>query len=95
MYLFAIIDWYSRQIVDWELSTGLDTEFCLRCVRRALKKYTNPQIFNTDQGCQFTSYKWSNCLKEHNISIGMDGKGRSLDNVAIERFWRSLKYVVA
>ncbi len=92
MYLFAIIDWYSRKIVDWELSTTLDTEFCLRCVRRALKKYTNPQIFNTDQGCQFTSYEWSNCLKEHNISISMDGKGRWLDNVAIERFWRSLKY---
>lgn len=92
MYLFAIIDWYSRRIVDWEISTTLDTEFCIRCLKRALLKNTKPVIFNTDQGCQFTSAKWTTLLKENGIAISMDGKGRWIDNVIIERFWRSIKY---
>jgi putative transposase len=69
MYLFAIIDWYSRRIVDWEISTTLDTEFCIRCLKRALLKNPKPEIFNTDQGCQFTSVKWTTLLKENGIAI--------------------------
>ena len=92
VYLFAIIDWYSRKILDWELSTTLDTEFCLRCLKRAVSKYGVPEIFNTDQGCQFTSEKWVSQLKEYKIAISMDGKGRWIDNVLIERFWRTIKY---
>ena len=92
MYLFAIMDWYSRKIIDWELSNTLDTTFCLTCLRRALKLYGAPEIFTTDQGCQFTSEKWISCLKDADITNSMDGKGRWLDNVVIERFWRSIKY---
>ena len=92
VYLFAIIDWYSRKIIDWELSTTLDTEFCLRCLKRAVIKYGPPEIINTDQGCQFTSAKWTSKLEDHGIAISMDGKGRWIDNVIIERFWRTIKY---
>lgn len=92
MYLFAIIDWHSRKIIDWELSTTLDTEFCLRCLKRALTTHERPEIINSDQGCQFTSREWIECLQNADIKISMDGKGRWLDNVAIERFWRSIKY---
>jgi putative transposase len=92
MYLFAIMDWYSRKIIDWELSNTLDSVFCLRCLKRALQTEDVPEIFNTDQGCQFTSEEWIKCLKDANITISMDGKGRWLDNVVIERFWRSIKY---
>lgn len=92
MYLFAVIDWYSRKIIDWELSTTLDTDFCLRCLKRALTTHEKPEILNTDQGCQFTSSEWTEYLDSAGITISMDGKGRWLDNVAIERFWRSIKY---
>ncbi len=92
MYLFAIMDWYSRKILAWELSNTLDTEFCLKCLKRMLQTSVTPKIMNTDQGCQFTSDEWIRCLKEANITISMDGKGRWLDNVVIERFWRSIKY---
>jgi len=92
MYLFAIMDWYSRKVIDWELSTTLDTSFCVRCMKRAIIKHGTPEIMNTDQGCQFTSREWSNCLEGASITISMDGKGRWLDNVVIERFWRSIKY---
>lgn len=92
IYLFAIMDWYSRKIIDWELSTTLDTTFCLSNLKRAMRLYGSPEIFNADQGCQFTSEKWGNCLKSAGVTISMDGKGRWLDNVAIERFWRSIKY---
>ncbi len=92
MYLFAIMDWYSRKIIDWELSTTLDTEFCLQCLKRAMQRSGPPEIMNTDQGCQFTSEAWATTLKEANVTISMDGKGRWLDNVRIERFWRSIKY---
>jgi len=93
MYLFAIIDWYSRKVLVWELSNTLDTAFCLRTLNRAIELTgTKPDIFNTDQGCQFTSDEWIGRLKELEITISMDGKGRWLDNVVIERFWRSIKY---
>ena len=92
MYLFAIMDWYSRKIIAWELSNTLDTTFCLSTLRRALKISGVPEIMNTDQGCQFTSDEWIDRLKASNVTISMDGKGRWLDNVVIERFWRSIKY---
>jgi putative transposase len=93
MYLFAIIDWHSRKVLAWELSNTLDTVFCLRTLNRAVKVTgIRPEIFNTDQGCQFTSDEWIGRLKELEITISMDGKGRWLDNVVIERFWRSIKY---
>ena len=92
LYLFAIMDWYSRKIIDWELSNTLDLSFCLNCLKRAIKHSGKPEIMNTDQGCQFTSDQWTDCLADNGITISMDGKGRWLDNVAIERFWRSIKY---
>jgi len=93
MYLFAIMDWHSRKILAWELSNTLDTGFCLRTLNRAVETTgTVPEIFNTDQGCQFTSDEWIGRLKELEITISMDGKRRWIDNVMIERFWRSIKY---
>ena len=93
MYLFAVMDWYSRKIIAWELSNTLDTDFCLKALNRAVEiTGARPEIFNTDQGCQFTSREWIGRLKELEITISMDGKGRWLDNVVIERFWRSIKY---
>ena len=92
MYLFAIMDWYSRKIIAWELSNTLDTGFCLTTLNRALKTSGTPEIFNTDQGCQFTSEEWRNALDGAGIVISMDGRGRWIDNVMIERFWRSIKY---
>lgn len=92
MYLFAIIDWYSRKIIDWSLSNTLDLTFCLDCLKKAMNHSGAPEIMNTDQGCQFTSAAWANMLNEKDVVISMDGKGRWLDNVAIERFWRSIKY---
>jgi putative transposase len=92
MYLFAILDWFSRKVLAWELSTTLDTDFCVRCLDRALKVHGKPEIMNTDQGCQFTSEKWINQLKSADVTISMDGKGRWLDNVVVERFWRTIKY---
>ena len=92
MYLFSILDWFSRKVLAWELSTTLDTDFCLRCLERALKIYGKPEIMNTDQGCQFTSDKWTRRLEGAHVTISMDGKGRWLDNVVVERFWRTIKY---
>lgn len=92
MYLFTIMDWYSRKVLSWELSNSLDTSFCLRALKRALQTYDAPEIMNTDQGCQFTSDEWITCLQESQITISMDGKGRWIDNVIIERFWRTIKY---
>lgn len=90
MYLFAIIDWYSRQIIDYELSNTLDTFFITRCLKRAFKT-TKPEIINCDQGCQFTSNNYIALLKEEKIAISMDSVGRATDNAIIERFFRSLK----
>lgn len=93
MYLFAVMDWHSRKVLAWELSNTLDTGFCLRALNKAVESAgTMPEIFNTDQGCQFTSDEWTGRLKDLGITISMDGKGRWLDNVVIERFWRSIKY---
>jgi putative transposase len=91
MYLVAIIDWYSRYIISWELSNTLDADFCILALKRALEQ-AKPEIFNTDQGCQFTSREYLKPLEEREIQISMDGKGRALDNVFIERLWRSVKY---
>lgn len=91
-YLVAIMDLYSRKILSWRLSNTMDTRFCIDALKEALNKYPKPDIFNTDQGAQFTSNNFTSILKAHDIQISMDGKGRWIDNVFIERFWRSLKY---
>jgi len=92
MYLFAIIDWYSRKILAWELSNTLDADFCFRCLKRAIFLHGVPTIMNTDQGSHFTSEGWQKILKKAGIRISMDGRGRWIDNVIIERFWRTIKY---
>ncbi len=92
LYLVAIIDWYSRKVLSWRLSNTMDTGFCLEALEEALQHYGPPDIFNSDQGSQFTSTDFTQKLLEHGIRISMDGKGRWIDNVFIERFWRSLKY---
>lgn len=91
-YLVAVIDWYSRCILSYRLSTTLDTSFCVDALNEALAKYPSPEIFNTDQGCQFTSDDFTEILLKKKIQISMDGKGRAQDNIIIERFWRSLKH---
>ena len=92
MYLVAIIDWYSRKVLSWRLSNTLDAEFCVDALQEAISLYGMPEIFNTDQGCQFTSEEFTKVLKDHQIQISMDSKGRWMDNVMIERLWRSFKY---
>jgi putative transposase len=91
MYLVAIIDWFSRFIVSWELEQTLEIEFVLEAVRNGIRR-AKPEIFNSDQGSHFTSPQYIDILKDADISISMDGKGRAIDNVFTERFWRSLKY---
>ena len=91
MYLVAILDWYSRYVLSWQLSNTLDTAFCLEALDEALK-IGQPEIFNTDQGSQFTSLAFTGRLKEAEVKISMDGRGRVFDNIFIERLWRSLKY---
>ena len=87
------MDWYSRRIIAWELSNTLDTRFCLQALNKAVEITGKvPDIFNTDQGCLFTSEEWTRRLKELGIIISMDGKRRWIDNVMIERFWRNIKY---
>ena len=90
-YLVAIIDWYSRFILSWRISNSLHQDFCIEALEEALGNYQNPFIFNTDQGSQFTSLAWTNILLKNGIQISMDGRGRALDNIFIERFWRSYK----
>lgn len=92
LYLVAIMDWHSRTVLSWRLSNTMDTAFCVEALEEALSFYGAPEIFNTDQGSQFTSFDFTNVLKESGIKISMDGKGRWMDNVFIERLWRSLKY---
>ena len=92
LYLVAIMDWYSRKVLSWKLSNVLDADFCVSALEEALVKHGKPGIFNTDQGSQFTSFAFTSVLHEHDIRISMDGRGRWLDNVFIERLWRSLKY---
>jgi putative transposase len=91
VYLVAVIDWFSRYILSWKISISLDADFCIEALKEAIVKYGQPDIFNTDQGSQFTSKNFISVLTDHKIKISMDGKGRALDNVFIERFWRSLK----
>jgi len=92
IYLVAIIDWYSRAVLAWRLSNTLDTNFCVEALEEALCRWGRPDIFNSDQGVQFTSEEFTSVLKAKGIQISMDGKGRCLDNVFVERLWRSLKY---
>ena len=92
LYLIAIMDWYSRKVLAWRLSTTQDTAFCIEALEEAIERYGCPEIFNSDQGSQFTSAAWTDVLKTHGICISMDGKGQWTDNVFIERLWRSLKY---
>lgn len=91
MYLYAIIDWHTREIIDYELSNSLDTTFVTRCLKRAFKNKDRPEIMNSDQGTQFTSTEYIGLLKENGIQISMDSVGRATDNARIERFFRSLK----
>jgi putative transposase len=92
VYLVAVMDWFSRRVLAWRLSTGMDTAFCVEALQEALDRYGAPRIFNTDQGAQFTSTEFTGVLTASNVRISMDGKGRYLDNIFIERLWRSLKY---
>lgn len=91
-YLVAIMDWYSRRVLSWRISNTLDSSFCVEAAEEAIQAFGCPEIFNTDQGCQFTSTSFTELLEASNIKISMDGKGRALDNVMIERIWKSLKY---
>jgi putative transposase len=91
-YLVAIMDLASRKVLSWRLSNTLDTSFCIEALKEAIERYGTPEIFNTDQGSQFTSDDFTQVLKDHHIKISMDGKGRWIDNVFIERLWRSVKY---
>jgi len=91
-YLVAILDWYSRRVLSWRLSNTLDSSFCVEALQEALARFGRPEIFNTDQGAQFTADAFTATLRERGIAISMDGKGRCLDNVFVERLWRSVKY---
>jgi len=92
VYLCAVIDWYSRYVLSWRLSTTLDAAFCIEALQEALAKHGKPEVFNTDQGCQFTSEDFTGVLESNGIAISMDGKGRALDNVFVERLWRTVKH---
>ena len=91
IYLMAILDWYSRYVVEWEVSVTLDSSFCIAALERALLR-GQPEIFNTDQGSQFTSPQFTGKLLAQGIRVSMDGRGRALDNIFVERLWRSVKY---
>ena len=92
LYLVAIIEWYSRYVLSWRLSNTLDTGFCLEALEEALENYGPCEIFNSDQGCQFTSKTFTDRLLSESIQVSMDGKGRAFDNIFIERLWRTVKY---
>jgi putative transposase len=93
VYLVVIIDWYSRKVLSWRLSNSMEANFCVECLTEALQRYGTPEIVNTDQGSQFTGDKWINVLKAaDNVKISMDGRGRALDNIFVERLWRTVKY---
>jgi putative transposase len=92
LYLMAILDLLSRKVLAWRLSNTLTPEFCVEALEEALAKFGPPEIFNTDQGSQFTSEEWLAPLKAAGVAISMDGKGRWIDNVFVERLWRSVKY---
>jgi putative transposase len=92
VYLAAVVDWFSRRVLAWRLSITMDTSFCIEALEEALSRKEKPEIFNTDQGSQFTSEAFTGRLKENGIAISMDGKGRWRDNVLVERVWKSIKY---
>jgi len=92
LYLVAIMDWATRHVLAWRLSNTMDASFCVEALNEALARYGKPELFNTDQGSQFTSFDFTGVLKEAEITISMDGRGRCMDNIFIERLWRSLKY---
>jgi putative transposase len=92
VYLVAVMDWYSRRVLSWELSNTMDAAFCVEALRRALASGRRPEIFNTDQGSQFTSEAFTDVLTKHGIAISMDGSGRAFDNIMVERLWRTVKY---
>lgn len=92
VYLVAVIDWYSRRVLAWRISNSMDTAFCIDCLQAALDEHGEPEIFNTDQGSQFTSDAFTGVLKGAGVSISMDGHSRALDNIFVERLWRNVKY---
>lgn len=92
VYLVAVLDWYSRKVLAWRVSNTLDSGFCVDCLEQALRAYGAPAIFNSDQGSQFTADAFTQVLKDHGVAISMDGRGRALDNIFVERLWRSVKY---
>ena len=92
VYLVVVVDWFSRRVLSWRISIGMEVDFCLEAVEEALVKYGKPEIFNTDQGSQFTSAAFTGLLLDRGIAISMDGKGAWRDNVFVERIWRSVKY---
>ena len=92
VYLTAVMDWYSRYVLSWEVSVTMDSDFCISALESALRQHGQPDIFNTDQGAQYTSNDFINKLKDAEVLISMDGKGRAMDNIFIERLWRSVKY---
>ena len=92
VYLVAVIDGYSRRVLSWRISNTMDTAFCVGGLEEALQRHGTPEIFNTDQGSQFTSESFTGMLKDRGVAISMDGRGRALDNIFVERLWRSVKY---
>lgn len=92
LYLVAVMDWHFRKVLSWKVSNTLDTRFCVQALQEALERYPAPEIFNTDQGAQFTAMAFTSVLEEAGIQVSLDGKGRWMDNVFIERLWRSVKY---
>lgn len=91
-YLVAIIDWYSRRVLAWRISNSMDASFCVDCLEDALRHHGKPEVFNSDQGAQFTSDAFTGVLKREGVAISMDGRGRALDNIFVERLWRNVKY---
>ncbi len=92
IYRVAIMDWHTRKVLSWRVSNTMDSDVCVEALEEALSRYGTPGIFNTDQGAQFTADAFTRVLKDHEVTIGMDGKGRWIDNVFVERLWRSVKY---
>jgi putative transposase len=92
LYLVAIMDWATRHVLAWRLSNTMDAWFCVAALNEAMAKYGEPEIFNSDQGSQFTSFEFAGVLNDAGVAISMDGRGRCMDNIFIERLWRSLKY---
>ena len=92
VYLVAVMDWYSRKVLSWRISNSMDASFCVDCLEEALRNFGKPEIFNSDQGSQFTSDSFTGVLKREEITISMDGRGRAFDNIFVERLWRNVKY---